>query len=59
MILAKSNKMAPKILAEALIKDLKKNKDYKKVEIAGPGFINFYLSPAMYQRRFGIFIKVS
>lgn len=52
MILAKSNKMAPKILAEALIKDLKKNKDYKKVEIAGPGFINFYLSPAMYQKTF-------
>ncbi|HOH97042.1 MAG TPA: arginine--tRNA ligase [Candidatus Cloacimonadota bacterium] len=52
MILAKSNKMAPKILAEALIKELKKNKDYKKVEIAGPGFINFYLSPAMYQKAF-------
>ncbi len=52
MILAKSNKKAPKILAEALIKELKKNKDYKKVEIAGPGFINFYLSPAMYQKAF-------
>ncbi len=52
MILAKENKKAPKVLAEALIKELKKNKDYKKVEIAGPGFINFHLSPAFFQRIF-------
>ncbi|HQQ67359.1 MAG TPA: arginine--tRNA ligase [Candidatus Cloacimonadota bacterium] len=52
MILAKENKKAPKVLAEALIKELKKNKDYKKVEIAGPGFINFHLSPAFLQRIF-------
>lgn len=52
MILAKENKKAPKALAEALIKILKKNKDYKKVEIAGPGFINFHLSPAFFQRIF-------
>lgn len=52
MLLAKENKMAPKALAELLVKELKKNKDYKKVEIAGPGFINFHLSPAFYQRVF-------
>ncbi|MBP7118174.1 MAG: arginine--tRNA ligase [Candidatus Cloacimonetes bacterium] len=52
MILAKENKKAPKALAEALIKELKKNKDYKIVEIAGPGFINFHLSPAFFQRIF-------
>lgn len=53
MILAKDNKKAPKALAEALIKELKKSKNYKKVELAGPGFINFYLSPGFYQKVFG------
>ncbi|HPF08870.1 MAG: arginine--tRNA ligase [Candidatus Cloacimonetes bacterium] len=52
MILAKENKKSPKALADILIKELKKNKDYKKVELAGPGFINFYLSPAFFQRIF-------
>ena len=52
MVLAKENKKAPKALAEALIKELKKNKDYKNIEIAGPGFINFHLSPAFFQRIF-------
>ena len=45
MILAKVNKMDPKRLAlkiKALIK--KKIKDFKEVEIAGPGFINIKLS---------------
>ena len=52
MVLAKENKQAPRKLAETLIKELKKNKDYKKIEIAGPGFINFHLSPAFFQRIF-------
>ncbi|MDZ4121565.1 MAG: arginine--tRNA ligase, partial [Candidatus Cloacimonadaceae bacterium] len=49
MVLAKENKISPLKLAEQLCKELKKNKSYKKVEIAGPGFINFFLSPLMYQ----------
>ena len=48
MILAKENKTSPKVLAEKLIKELKKNKFYKKVELAGPGFLNFHLSKALY-----------
>ena len=48
MILAKENKTAPKVLAEKLIKELKKNKFYKKVELAGPGFLNFHLSKVLY-----------
>jgi arginyl-tRNA synthetase len=52
MVLGKENKMAPKALAEKLIKELKKNKSYKKLEIAGPGFINFYVSPSFYQQVF-------
>lgn len=50
MVLAKENKLAPKAVAEAMLKDLKKNKFYKKVEIAGPGFINFYLSATLFQK---------
>ncbi|MDD2423291.1 MAG: arginine--tRNA ligase [Candidatus Cloacimonetes bacterium] len=52
LILAKENKRAPKALAEDLIKALKKNKDYKKVELAGPGFINFVMSTAFFQKMF-------
>lgn len=48
MILAKENKLAPKKLAEKLVKELKKSKNFKKVEIAGPGFINFVVAPLQY-----------
>lgn len=48
MILAKENKIAPKALAEELIKELKKSKSFKKVELAGPGFINFVVAPLQY-----------
>ncbi len=58
LVLGKENKMAPKILAEKLIKELKKNKSYKKLEIAGPGFINFYLSPTLYQQAFWEIFKL-
>ncbi|MDP2172345.1 MAG: arginine--tRNA ligase [Candidatus Cloacimonadaceae bacterium] len=50
MVLARENKLTPKALAETLHKELKKNKSYKKVEIAGPGFINFYISATLFQR---------
>ena len=45
MLLAKQAKMKPRDIAQAIVDSL--NKDSKlidKVEIAGPGFINFYLS---------------
>ncbi len=48
LVLSKLNKLAPAEMAKALIKELKKNKSFKKIEIAGPGFINFFLSPAFY-----------
>lgn len=50
MVLAKENKIKPRTLAEKLITALQKNKFYKSVEIAGPGFINFRLSVSMYQK---------
>lgn len=50
MVLAKENKIKPRTLAEKLITALQKNKFYKSVEIAGPGFINFRLSVSLYQK---------
>ncbi|HRQ67925.1 MAG TPA: arginine--tRNA ligase [Candidatus Syntrophosphaera sp.] len=50
MVLAKENKTAPKKLAEKLAKELRRNKFYKTVEIAGPGFINFRLSASLFQK---------
>ena len=44
---ARSN---PRALAQALVAALPPNDDIAKVEIAGPGFINFHMSPAAYQR---------
>jgi arginyl-tRNA synthetase len=45
MQLAKPEKKAPRQIAEILVKDLGNNKDlFEKVEIAGPGFINFFIN---------------
>jgi arginyl-tRNA synthetase len=48
MLIAKENRKSPKILAEKLANELKKLKSFKKVEVAGPGFINFVISPQLY-----------
>ncbi len=52
MILAKENNLTPKALAEELVKELKKLKSFKKVDIAGPGFINFVIAPSQYYELF-------
>ena len=45
MILAKLAKRAPREIAQQLIDALPADPWVEKVEIAGPGFINFFLSP--------------
>ncbi|KRG71912.1 arginine--tRNA ligase [Pseudoxanthomonas dokdonensis] len=50
MLLAKAARSNPRAIATALVAALPANEDVAKVEIAGPGFINFHLSPAAYQR---------
>ncbi len=42
MMLAKPAGKAPRAIAEALIAGLPENNDIKDVQIAGPGFINFF-----------------
>ncbi len=50
MLLAKPARSNPRALAQALVAALPSSDDIANVEIAGPGFINFHLSPAAYQR---------
>ncbi len=40
----------PRALAQALVAALPASEDIAKVDIAGPGFINFHMSAAAYQR---------
>lgn len=44
MVLSKQAKCAPKILAEKIVANFPNAAEVDKVEIAGPGFINFFLS---------------
>ncbi len=44
MVLSKQAKCTPKILAEKIVANFPNAAEVDKVEIAGPGFINFFLS---------------
>jgi len=46
MVLAKRAQMPPRALAEALLAAIPPNSLIEKAEIAGPGFINFFLTQA-------------
>jgi arginyl-tRNA synthetase len=50
MQLAKAAKRKPRELAQAIVAALPASDLVAKVEIAGPGFINFFVSPAGYQQ---------
>jgi arginyl-tRNA synthetase len=50
MQLAKAAKRKPRELAQAIIDALPANEFVAKVEVAGPGFINFHLAPAAFYR---------
>lgn len=50
LIYAKRFGMAPRALAELLVNQLDKVDEIREVQIAGPGFINFYLADAVRQR---------
>ena len=51
MTLAKPAKSNPRAMAQALIDALPVNDDIAAVEIAGPGFLNFRLTAAAWQRQ--------
>jgi arginyl-tRNA synthetase len=51
MLLAKPARSNPRALAQALIDALPASDEIAAVEIAGPGFLNFRLAPAAWQRQ--------
>jgi arginyl-tRNA synthetase len=48
MVLCKAARTKPRELAEKLVAALPASEQVSRVEIAGPGFINFFLSPTAY-----------
>ena len=44
MVSAKLQKMPPRAIAQAVVDAMPSDPDVEKVEVAGPGFINFFLS---------------
>jgi len=48
MILAKKEGKNPKDFAQVIVRNIRETSDIEKVEIAGPGFINFYLSRSFF-----------
>ncbi len=57
MLLAKAARSNPRALAQALVEALPASDDVARVEIAGPGFINFHLAPTAYQRETASVLK--
>jgi arginyl-tRNA synthetase len=49
LVLSKAARKKPRDLAQALVAALPASPSIAKVEIAGPGFINFFLSPEAYR----------
>jgi arginyl-tRNA synthetase len=49
MRLAKAARTSPRKLAETIVAALPANDLFAKTEIAGPGFINFFMTPAAWQ----------
>ncbi|MEJ2691885.1 MAG: hypothetical protein P8166_02235 [Candidatus Thiodiazotropha sp.] len=50
LVLAKPAGKKPRELAQALLEAMPSSELVERCEIAGPGFINFYLSPTAYHR---------
>lgn len=50
LLLAKAARRKPREVADAIVAALPLSADVARVEIAGPGFINFFLTPAAYAR---------
>jgi arginyl-tRNA synthetase len=50
LVNAKLNKMNPREMAQKMATVFQKKRDYKKVEVAGPGFLNFSMSNSFYHK---------
>lgn len=54
MMLAKEAKKAPRAIAEDIAKALESDANIEKIEIAGPGFLNFTFSPSFWHETVGV-----
>ncbi len=50
LVMASVLKMPPRKIAEKIQKALKDNPDFEKIEVAGPGFLNFFFSKSFWHR---------
>jgi len=50
LINTKALKMKPRDIAQKIVDDLSNKRDYKSIEIAGPGFLNFKLANSLYHK---------
>src|SRR5262245_45690578 len=57
LVLAKPARMKPRDIAEKLKAKLESDPDIASVEIAGPGFLNLTMKPAVWQRLVGAILK--
>ena len=55
MLLAKQLRMPPRKIAEAIVANIADDSEFEKVEVAGAGFINFYLSDS---RLYGVLREI-
>ncbi|QOY62614.1 arginine--tRNA ligase [Lysobacter sp. H21R4] len=53
MLLAKPARSNPRAIAQAIVDAVPANADIGKIEIAGPGFINFHIDEAAWRRQLG------
>ncbi len=51
LVMASALNMPPRQVAEELKIALKQNPDFEKIEVAGPGFLNFFFSRSFWHRR--------
>jgi len=49
MVLASRLKRPPRQVAEILVETLSENSLFERVEVAGPGFVNFFIAPEKWQ----------
>lgn len=57
MLLAKAARSNPRAIAQQLLDALPANELVDRVDIAGPGFINFHLAASAYQRETALVLK--
>ena len=58
MVLAKPTGQNPRVLAERLAEELRKDKDIAAVDVAGPGFVNLRLTDGFWQTHLRSLLKV-